>query len=172
MRHRVAGRILSRNTKQRKSLLKGLANSVILNEKVTTTEAKAKAIRPYLEKLVTISKADSLQARRRLIAKLGLQNSVNKLLEVIGPTFKDRSGGYLRITRLVPRAGDAARMVVVEFVEELSVPPKEVKEKIKAKELKIKVEKKPSESKKSKTIKKVKVSAKKKENGKERKTKK
>lgn len=169
MRHRVAGRILSRNTKQRKSLLKGLANSVILYEKVTTTEAKAKAVRPYLEKLVTIAKEDNLQARRRLIAKLGLQNSVNKLLEVIGPTFKNRAGGYLRITRLLPRAGDAARMVVVEFVEEVSAPPKAVKEKIKAKESKVKAEKK---SRESKTIKKVKISAKKKEDGKERKTKK
>ena len=172
MRHRVAGRILNRNTKQRKALLKGLANSVILYEKITTTEAKAKAVRPYLEKLITISKENNLQARRRLIAKLGLQNSVNKLLEVIGPTFKDRAGGYLRITRLLPRAGDAARMVVVEFVEELSAPPKVVKENTKAKESKVKSEKKSREPKKSNTIKKAKITAKKKEDGKERKTKK
>ena len=171
MRHRVAGRILSRNTKQRKALLKGLANSMILYEKIITTEAKAKVVRPFLEKLITISKEDNLQARRRLIAKLGLQNSVNKLLEVVGPTFKSRAGGYLRLTRLTPRAGDAARMVVVEFVEELSAPVKKIKEKIKAKESKVTVAKKSKETKKP-AIKKVKVSAKKKENGKERKPKK
>ncbi len=135
MRHRIIGKKLGRDTNQRKALLKGLANSVILYEKVTTTEAKAKAARPFIEKLITISKEDSLSARRKLIAKLGLQNSVKKLLEVVGPVFKNRPGGYLRLTKLGPRAGDFARMVVIEFVEDVSAAkPKGVKKVEKKKE--------------------------------------
>lgn len=103
-------------------MFKGLANSVILYEKIETTEAKAKAAKPFIEKLITISKENTINSRRALNAKLGLKNSVDKLLEVVGPTFKDRPGGYLRITKLPPRAGDAASMVVFEFVEEVSKP--------------------------------------------------
>ena len=114
MIHRVFGKKLNRDTKERKALLRSLANSVILYEKVVTTKAKAKSVKPFIEKLVTIAKVDSLQARRSLISKLGLENSVNKLLEVVGPTFKERPGGYLRLTNLGPRAGDQARMLVVE----------------------------------------------------------
>ncbi len=138
MAHRIFGKKLGRNTNQRKALVRSLANSVILYEKMTTTKAKAKVVKPYLEKLITTAKQDTLNARRSLIAKLGLQNSVKKLLEVIGPTFKERKGGYLRVTKLgLPRAGDAASMVVIEFVEELSAPkPKEKKKEEKKQERK------------------------------------
>ena len=122
--HRVAGKKLNRNTKQRKALFKGLANSVIIYEKVETTEAKAKAVKPFIEKLVTKSKENSVNSRRELNARLGMTNAVDKLLEVVGPTFKDRPGGYLRITKLNPRAGDSAKMAVIEFVEEVSAPKK------------------------------------------------
>jgi len=127
MAHRIFGRKLSRTTNQRKALLRSLANSVILYEKVKTTKAKAKAVKPFLEKLITVSKNDSIFARRTLVAKLGLENSASKLLEVIGPTFKERPGGYLRLTKLSPRSGDSANMVVIEFVEQLSAPKKIVK---------------------------------------------
>ena len=129
--HRVAGKKLNRNTKQRRALFKNLANSVILYEKVETTEAKAKAVKPYIEKLITLSKEDSLSNRRALKARLGYKNTVDKLLEVVGPTFKDRPGGYLRLTKMPLRVGDSAKMVVVEFVEEVSKPkskPKKSKE--------------------------------------------
>ena len=132
MIHRVFGKKLSRDTKERKALLKSLANSVILYEKVVTTQAKAKSVKPFIEKLVTIAKVDSLQARRNLISKLGLENSVNKLLEVVGPTFKERPGGYLRLTKLGSRAGDRAPMVAVEFVEEISAPRPKAEKKVKA----------------------------------------
>ncbi|MEX0616242.1 MAG: 50S ribosomal protein L17 [Candidatus Woykebacteria bacterium] len=133
MIHRVSARKLGRGTKERKALLKSLANSVVLYEKITTTEAKAKAVRPFLEKLVTVAKEDSLTARRRLTAKLGFENSVRKLLEVVGPTFKERPGGYLRLTKLGPRAGDSAPMVVVEFVEALKLPKIVAKENVRVK---------------------------------------
>ncbi len=128
--HRVAGKKLNRNTKQRKALFKALANSVILYERVETTEAKAKAAKPFIEKLVTKSRENSVNNRRELNARLGLKNSVDKLLEVVGPTFKNRPGGYLRLTKLPPRAGDAAKMVVIEFVEEVSKPKKVKTEKV------------------------------------------
>ena len=132
MVHRVFGKKLNRDIKERKALLKSLANSVILYEKVVTTQAKAKSVKPFIEKLVTIAKVDSLQARRSLISKLGLENSVNKLLEVVGPTFKKRPGGYLRLTKLGSRAGDRAPMVAVEFVEEISAPRPKAEKKVKA----------------------------------------
>ena len=126
MFHRVGGRKLNRSSKHRKALFKGLANSVIIYEKIETTEAKAKAAKPFIEKLITLSKENTVNNRRTLNAKLGLRNSVDKLLEVVGPTFKNRPGGYLRITKLPPRAGDAAKMVVFEFVEEVSKPKEKI----------------------------------------------
>lgn len=158
MRHRVFGKKLNRSTKARKALLKSLANSVILYEKVTTTNSKAKAVKPFVEKLVTKAKEDNINSRRFLTAKLGLDNSVKKLLEVIGPTFKERPGGYLRITRLGPRSGDAAVMVVIEFVEKVS-PPKNIEKKDKVKKDIVGKEKKSKEIKKTikvKTAKKLK----------------
>jgi large subunit ribosomal protein L17 len=156
MRHRIIGKKLGRDTNQRKARLKGLANSVILYEKVTTTEAKAKAARPYIEKLITVAKEDNLTARRKLIAKLGLQNSVNKLFEVVGPAFKDRPGGYLRLTKLGPRAGDSARMVVIEFVEDVSAKKPKVSKKVEKKEKKPKDKVSKTKKTKEKPAKKVK----------------
>jgi len=120
MIHRVSHRKFSRDTNARKALLKNLANDLILRERVRTTEAKAKAIRPFVEKLITKSKDNTIASRRLLISKLGRENSVQKLLELVGPTFKDRSGGYTRIVKLVPRAGDKAEMAMIEFSENVS----------------------------------------------------
>src|SRR3989338_9044430 len=125
MKKAVYGYKLGRNTKQRKSLFKGLMNSLILNEKIDTTLAKARAIRGPLEKIITVSKTDSIQARRYVMAELGLAYTTAKLIELIGPKFKERPGGYLRIIKLGSRAGDNAPLVRLEFVEEIKPIPLE-----------------------------------------------
>lgn len=116
MRHRKKGVILSRKIGPRRSLMKNLAVSLVLYEKIKTTEAKAKAIRSYVERLVTIAKTSSLANRRLLMKRLTTQGSVNKLLEVLGPRYKDRQGGYLRIVKLGRRKGDNGQSVIIEFV--------------------------------------------------------
>lgn len=120
MVHRVSQKKLSRDTNARRALLRNLAADLILHEKIVTTEAKAKAVRPVVEKLVTRAKKDSSVSRRYLTARLDRENAVRKLLELIGPTFKERPGGYVRIIKLPPRAGDNAEMAVIEFVEGVS----------------------------------------------------
>ena len=117
MRHRVAGRKLGRNTGQRKALFKGLAVSLILNERVTTTEAKAKTIRPVVEKLVTMSRDDTEHHRRLVMSRIGNEVATAKLFEVLGPRFEDQAGGYTRIYKVGQRKGDAAPMAMIEFVE-------------------------------------------------------
>ncbi len=120
MVHRVSQKKLSRDTNARRGLLRNLAADLILHEKIVTTKAKAKAVRPVVEKLVTRAKKDSQVNRRYLTARLERDNVVRKLLELIGPTFKERPGGYVRIIKLPPRAGDNAEMAVIEFVEDVS----------------------------------------------------
>ncbi len=117
MRHRNKGTILDRKKAPREALLRGLATSVIIYEKIKTTKAKAKAVKPMVEKLVTISKKDTLVSRRRLLEVLYHKKAVNKALEVLGPRYKERAGGYTRITNLGPRKGDGAEMVQLEFVK-------------------------------------------------------
>lgn len=117
MRHRVAGRKFGRNTSQRKALFKGLAVSLILNERVTTTEAKAKSIRPVVEKLVTMAREDTEHHRRLVMARIGNETATLKLFEVLGPRFEEQPGGYTRIYKVGQRKGDAASMAMIEFVE-------------------------------------------------------
>jgi large subunit ribosomal protein L17 len=116
MRHRKTTPKLGRPTAHRKSLIKNLANSLILYEKIKTTEAKAKTLKPILEKMITKAGTDSLHSRRELLKVLPTKNSVKKMFEVIGPKYKSRKGGYLRITKLDPRKGDGAKMAIIEFV--------------------------------------------------------
>lgn len=116
MRHRVAGRKFGRNTSQRKALFRNLAVSLILHERITTTEAKAKSIRPIVEKLVTMSREDTLHHRRLIMARLNDERATDKLFDVIGPRFDGQNGGYTRIYKLGPRRGDAAPMAMIEFV--------------------------------------------------------
>lgn len=116
MKHLKSGKILGRKTAARKAMLKNLAESVILYEKVKTTEAKAKLVKPLVEKMITRAKKNTLHNRRVLLKRLPTENSVNKLLEVIGPKYKDRNGGYLRIIKLSQRQGDAAAIVQIELV--------------------------------------------------------
>lgn len=112
-------RKFDRGTNQRKALFRSLANSLILHEKIVTTEPKAKEIRPIVEKLITKAKKGDIHSRRMVNATLANPNAVAKMFDLVGPRFKERSGGYLRITRLAPRAGDSASMAKIEFVEDL-----------------------------------------------------
>jgi len=116
MRHLKKTKKLSRKKGPRQALLKNLAQSIILYEKVKTTEAKAKVVKPQLERMITRAKKDNLHSRRQIMSKLPAKNAARKMFEVIGPRYKDRKGGYLKITKLNTRKGDSAKMVQIEFV--------------------------------------------------------
>jgi large subunit ribosomal protein L17 len=116
MRHRVKGRKLGRNAAQRKALMRNLAISLILHERVTTTDAKAKELRPYVEKLVTRSREDSEHGRKLVMQRLSDDRAVEKPSDVLGPRFEDQPGGYTRIYKLGNRRGDNAPMAMIEFI--------------------------------------------------------
>ncbi|MFH1866806.1 MAG: 50S ribosomal protein L17 [Patescibacteria group bacterium] len=116
MRHRKKSRILGRTKAPRRALMKNLASSLILYEKIKTTEAKAKELRSYVERLVSIGKSNSLAARRLLLRRLPTENAIKKVLEVISPRYQSRQGGYTRIVKLGRRKGDGAPQVLIEFV--------------------------------------------------------
>src|SRR5450432_1976026 len=116
MRHKVAGYKLGRNTSHRRSLLRNLVTSIILEERIETTVPKAKAMRPIVEKMITLGKRGDLAARRQALAYLMTSAAVDKLFDVIGPRFGDRQGGYLRIVKLGWRKGDGADTVFVELL--------------------------------------------------------
>lgn len=117
MRHRVAHRKLGRTTEHRLSLLRNMAASLITHERIRTTEAKAKELRPFVEKLVTLGKRDSLHARRRALSILSSKTVVRRLFTDVSPRFSERPGGYTRILKLGPRQGDGASMAFIEFVD-------------------------------------------------------
>ena len=118
MRHHNTNRKFGRVRKQRKALLRSLVISLVDHERIETTEAKAKELRPFIEKIITKSKKDSVSTKRLLISKLcrGANSTVKKLIEMIAPKYKDREGGYTRITKLAVRQGDASPMAQIEFV--------------------------------------------------------
>lgn len=116
MRHRKKKVTLDRKAAPRKALLKNLACQLILYEKITTTEAKAKAVKPLVEKFITRAKVNTLANRRLILAKLPIKKATQKLFEVLGPKYQERKGGYLRIIKLGQRQGDAAHMVQIELV--------------------------------------------------------
>lgn len=116
MRHRNKNKILDREKSPRELMLRNLASSIIIYEKVTTTEAKAKVVRSLLEKVITISKKGDLNARRQLIEVLPQKLAIMKLMDVLGEKYKDREGGYSRIIKLGTRKGDRAEMVQIELV--------------------------------------------------------
>jgi large subunit ribosomal protein L17 len=117
MRHRSAHRKLGRTTAHRKSLLRNLAASLIDRGRIRTTVAKAKELRPFVEKLVTLGKRDSLHARRRALSILPRKEAVQKLFSDVSPRFSERPGGYTRILKLHPRPGDGAPMAFIQFVD-------------------------------------------------------
>ena len=116
MRHRKTGRKLNRNSPQRKALKKNLAISIIEHESVRTTLAKAKEIRGFLEPLVTLAKENTVANQRLAYSKLRSKEAVAKLFKELGPRYKDRPGGYLRVIKSGLRAGDKAPSAQVEFV--------------------------------------------------------
>lgn len=122
MRHRVKKNKLSRSTSHRRSLARNVAVSLIEHERIETTLVKAKAHRPFVEKLVSLGREKNLHNFRRAMSILGNhREAVRKLFEVIGPRFKDRPGGYTRVLRLAtPRLGDKADRAIFEFVERSS----------------------------------------------------
>ncbi|HNZ86263.1 MAG TPA: 50S ribosomal protein L17 [bacterium] len=117
MRHQNKNKILDRKKGPRTALIKNLAGQVILFEKVKTTSAKAKVIKPYVEKLITKSAKNDVATRRYLITKLNSVKAVKKLLEIWGPKFKETKGGYLKITKSGERKGDGAEMVYITFTK-------------------------------------------------------
>ena len=117
MRHGVSGRKLGRTTTHRLAMFANMAASLIKHEQIKTTLPKAKELRPIVEKLVTLGKRGDLHARRAAIAKVGDEEMVRKLFDVLGPRYKERNGGYTRVLKAGFRLGDAAPMAVIEFVE-------------------------------------------------------
>jgi len=116
MRHKVAGWKLGRNTAHRRSLLRNLVTSLILEERVETTVPKAKAARPHVEKMITLGKRGDLAARRQALAYLMTGPAVDKLFDTIAPRFGDRQGGYLRIVRTGFQKGDGAEKAFIELL--------------------------------------------------------
>ena len=116
MRHKEAGWKLGRNTSHRRALLRNLVTSLIIEERIETTIPKAKAMRPNVEKMITLGKRGDLSARRQAAAYLMTREAVDKLFETIGPRFGDRNGGYLRIVRTHWNKGDGADKAFIELL--------------------------------------------------------
>jgi large subunit ribosomal protein L17 len=117
MRHQRSGKKLGRDSAHRKALYSNLAGALIQHGRIETTEAKAKAVKPFAEKMITLGKRGDLHARRQALAALRSNSVVHQLFAEIAPRFADRPGGYTRIVRLGPRQGDAAHMVYLELVD-------------------------------------------------------
>jgi len=113
---------LRRNSDQRKALLRDLVTDIIIHERLTTTEAKAKELKKLADKMITLAKDGSLSARRQAAETVRFeevkegQNALQKLFSELGPRYQDRKGGYTRIIKTIPRRGDAAPMAIIEFV--------------------------------------------------------
>lgn len=116
MRHRNRKKILDRNQTARASLYRHLATSLILHGRIQTTEAKAKSLRPFVERLITLGRVSSLAHRRQLLRRLRNTPAVERILTDLSPKYKQRPGGYTRITKSGRRLGDAARLAIIEFV--------------------------------------------------------
>ncbi len=117
MRHRVAGRKLQRTTAHRNALFRNMAAALIKHEQITTTLAKAKELRPYVEKLVTLAKKGGLSNRRLAHARLMDETQLVKLFDVIAPRYAERNGGYTRVIKAGIRASDAAPIAIIELVD-------------------------------------------------------
>lgn len=122
MRHRVAGRHLGRETSHRLALYRNLVTDLLRYERITTTEAKAKEIRPMAEKIITLGRRGDLHARRQATRFVYDTRVVKKVFDEIGPRMASRPGGYLRITGLEPRKGDGAHMAAIELVDYVDAP--------------------------------------------------
>ena len=117
MRHKVAGRNLSRSTAHRWALYRNQVTALLDHEKITTTEAKAREVRSLAERMITLAKDGSLASRREALTFVTDKKVVDKLFAEIAPSYADRSGGYTRLLKLGPRSGDSAPMVQIELVK-------------------------------------------------------
>jgi large subunit ribosomal protein L17 len=117
MRHQRTGKKLGRDSAHRRALYANLASDLIEHERIRTTLAKAKAVRPIAERMITLGRRGDIHARRQAVAFLGSKDIVHKLFAELGPRYAERPGGYSRIVRLGPRLGDAAEMVYLELVD-------------------------------------------------------
>jgi large subunit ribosomal protein L17 len=117
LRHQRSGKKLGRDSAHRKALYSNLAGALIEHGRIRTTEAKAKAVKPFAEKMITLGKRGDLHARRQALAALRSNNVVHSLFAEVAPRFVDRPGGYTRIVKLGQRQGDAAEMVYLELVD-------------------------------------------------------
>ena len=117
MRHHRVGKKLGRDSAHRKALYSNLAGALIEHGRIQTTEAKAKAVKPIAEQMITLGRRGDLAARRQAVAYLRSKDVVHRLFTDVGPRMKDRPGGYSRIVKIGPRQGDAADMVYLELVD-------------------------------------------------------
>jgi large subunit ribosomal protein L17 len=117
MRHKVGGRKLQRTSAHRIAMFRNMSASLIKHEQITTTVAKAKELRPYVEKLVTLAKRGGLANRRLAMARLGDETQLKKLFDTLAERYAGRAGGYTRVIKAGYRASDAAAMAVIEFVD-------------------------------------------------------
>jgi large subunit ribosomal protein L17 len=123
MQHRKSGRALGRNSSHRKAMYKNMAASLIRHETIRTTLPKAKELRRVVEPLITLAKTDGVARRRLAFDRLRDKQSVGKLFNELGPRFKDRPGGYLRILKIGFRAGDSAPMALVQLLDQPEKEP-------------------------------------------------
>lgn len=147
MRHQVHGKKLNRSSGHRKALYRNLVQSLVEHERITTTLAKAKAVRPVAEKLITRAKDQDLPARRAIIGFLPTKSAAEKMYTDIAPRFSERPGGYTRIIKIGRRTGDGVEMAVLELVDLGVGSPKKPAKKTEAKSTKKQSEKKTSASK-------------------------
>ncbi|MCZ6475408.1 MAG: 50S ribosomal protein L17 [Gammaproteobacteria bacterium] len=122
MRHRKSGRKLGRNASHRKAMYRNMAASLVQHETIKTTLPKAKELRRVIEPLITLAKQDGVARRRLAFSRLRDDAAVGKLFDELGPRFKDRPGGYLRILKIGYRAGDAAPMALVQLLDQPDSP--------------------------------------------------
>ena len=116
MRHRVAGRKLSRNSSHRTAMYRNQVTDLLRHGKIVTTEAKAKEVRSLAEKMISLGKAGDLNSRRQALAFITSKNVVKKVFDEVAPRYADRAGGYTRVSKLGPRLGDGALVVQLELV--------------------------------------------------------
>lgn len=125
MRHRQSGRKLNRSPSHRRAMLRNMVTEFLDKERIVTTVPKAKELRPFAEKMITLGKRETLHARRQALSVIRRKEVVHKLFDDLAPRFADRNGGYTRIIRLGPRKGDSAEMAIIEFLGSELEPPEE-----------------------------------------------
>ena len=125
MRHRKSGRKLGRNSSHRKAMFRNMASSLVQHETIKTTLPKAKELRRVVEPLITLAKEDGVANRRLAFSRLRDKAAVGKLFTDLGPRFRERPGGYLRILKMGPRRGDAAPMAIVQLVDGPAADPED-----------------------------------------------